>query len=60
MTFAALGRLTSLRELRIPGNKLTALPQDLGFLVNLRKLIADNNLISSIPSRDNANPVLKR
>ena len=41
--------MTTLRQLDVSGNRLTALPRELGRLVKLRSLLADNNLITSVP-----------
>ena len=46
---AALGKLTNLREFRVAGNRLVALPEEIGSLRHLRKLVADNNLITAMP-----------
>jgi hypothetical protein len=46
---AGLGALTNLRELRVSGNKLTGLMQEIGQLRKLQCLAADNNLLASIP-----------
>ena len=47
----AIGLLTNLRELRVASNRLTALPHELGSLTALHRLVADNNLITSIPGK---------
>jgi len=44
-----VGQLTSLRELRVSGNRLAALPREVGALLRLHRLAADNNLLTSIP-----------
>ena len=41
--------LTNLRELRVSGNKLSSLSAEVGSLRKLHRLIADNNLLTSIP-----------
>ncbi len=46
---AGVGQLTSLRELRVSGNRLAALPREVGALSRLHRLAADNNLLTSIP-----------
>ena len=47
-----IGSLTSLRELRVPGNKLSSLPREIGSLVNLQRLVADSNLITTMPGEN--------
>jgi len=47
--FAGIGALTNLRELRVSGNKLSSLSAEVGSLRKLHRLIADNNLLTSIP-----------
>jgi len=46
---AGIGALTNLRELRVSGNKLSSLSAEVGSLRKLHRLIADNNLLTSIP-----------
>ena len=46
---AAIKSLTSLQDLCVSGNKLTALPHELGGLRQLQRLQADSNLITAIP-----------
>ena len=48
---AGIGALTNLRELRVSGNKLSSLSAKVGALRKLHRLIADNNLLTSIPGR---------
>lgn len=44
-----IGALIHLRELRVSGNKLSSLSAEVGSLRKLHRLIADNNLLTSIP-----------
>lgn len=46
---AGIGTLTNLRELRVSGNKLAGLTSEIGSLRKLHRLVADNNLLTSIP-----------
>jgi Leucine-rich repeat (LRR) protein len=41
--------ITSLREMRGAGNKLSGLPLEFGFLVNLEKLYLQKNVIKELP-----------
>ncbi|KAJ0020651.1 hypothetical protein Pint_32489 [Pistacia integerrima] len=47
---STLGLLTSLQQLHVANNKLTALPIEIGNLTELEVLKVNNNRISSIPS----------
>ena len=47
----ASGRLANLRELRVSGNKLSSLSAEVGSLRKLHRLIADGNLLTSIPGK---------
>lgn len=49
LCIAGIGALTNLRELRVSGNKLSSLSAEVGSLRKLHRLIADNNLLTSIP-----------
>jgi Leucine-rich repeat (LRR) protein len=44
-----LGRLTKLQVLNVSGNQLDQLPNEIGNLVNLKQLIAGQNLLKRIP-----------
>ena len=46
---AGIGALTNLRELRVSGNKLAGLTSEIGSLRKLHRLVADSNLLTSIP-----------
>jgi len=46
----SLCRMTSLRDLRLDGNRLAALPAALGNLSALTRLSADNNALASLPA----------
>ncbi len=52
----ALATLTNLQELRLSDNRLNQLPKEIGQLVELRRLVADNNQLTSLPG---ALPLLK-
>ena len=43
-------QLSQLRELFLYGNKLSSLPQEIGYLVNLEKLALNENLLTSLPN----------
>ena len=42
--------MTTLRDLRLDGNRLTGLPSALGSLTALTRLSADNNALVSLPA----------
>ena len=46
---AAVVSMTSLHRLSLEGNRLTALPKELGNLSHLRVLNANGNLLTAIP-----------
>ena len=46
---AAVSSLSSLKELNVANNKLSALPREIGHLKELQRLYADNNAITALP-----------
>lgn len=47
---AEIGRLTTIKKMRLAGNRLTRLPSEIGALINLRQLDIDGNQLTELPS----------